>query len=181
MTMKKYVKDILWNQFGATIDMFENALKACPDEIWNAPMWKDDDMPPGFSDFWYVAYHALFFLDLYLSGSAEGFHPPEPFDLNELDPSGRLPERHFTQEELLGYLEFCRRKCRKTIASLTDQKAQQTSYFSWCKQGISFLELQLDNMRHVQEHGAQLNMFLGQQAGISARWAAKARGPEPAS
>src|SRR5690242_15065334 len=29
-------------------------------------------------------------------------------------------------------------------------------------QAVSFLELQLYNMRHVQEHAAQLNLFLGQ-------------------
>ena len=29
---------------------------------------------------------------------------------------------------------------------------------------MSFLELLLYNMRHVQEHAAQLNLFLGQNA-----------------
>jgi hypothetical protein len=42
--------------------------------------------------------------------------------------------------------------------------------FPWMQGRISFAELFLDNMRHVQEYGAQLNMFLGQQAGVSARW-----------
>jgi hypothetical protein len=37
--------------------------------------------------------------------------------------------------------------------------------FSWTKgKPMSFLELLLYNMRHVQEHVAQLNMFLGQNA-----------------
>jgi hypothetical protein len=31
------------------------------------------------------------------------------------------------------------------------------------------------NLRHVQEHGAQLRLFLGQQAGINARWFGIAR------
>ena len=31
--------------------------------------------------------------------------------------------------------------------------------------GIPFAELLLSNMRNVQEHGAQLNMFLSQQTG----------------
>jgi len=33
----------------------------------------------------------------------------------------------------------------------------------------------LYNLRHVQEHGAQLRMFLGQQAGKSARWVSRAQ------
>lgn len=27
-------KTILWQQFGAAIDMLENALRACPDALW---------------------------------------------------------------------------------------------------------------------------------------------------
>lgn len=179
--MKKNIKDALWNQFGATIDMFANALNTCPDELWCAPMWNDASIPAGFSDFWYVAYHALFFLDLYLTGTVEGFNPPAPFDLNELDPSGLLPVQKYTRKELQSYLEFCRKKCHRLITSLTDEKAQQISDFPWSKQGISYVELLLYNMRHVQEHAAQLNLFLGQRAGISARWVAKVREDEPAA
>jgi len=95
---------ILWGQFGAAIDMLENAMIACPDELWAGP-----------SSFWHVAYHSLFFLDLQLSGSVEGFAPPAPFDLSELDPDGRLPDRPYTKDELGNYLKHCRRKCRETI------------------------------------------------------------------
>jgi hypothetical protein len=133
-------------------------------------MWKDPAAQPEFSAFWYVAYHTLFWLDFYLSGSADGFMPPAPGDLNELDASGVLPEHLFTRDELLTYLGYCRQKCWETIEGLTDEKAQQMCYFTWAKDGISFVELQMDNMRHVQEHGAQLNMFLGQQAGIYTGW-----------
>ena len=45
-------KEVLWRQFGATIDMFGDALSACPDELWKARMWSDPDMPPEFSEFW---------------------------------------------------------------------------------------------------------------------------------
>lgn len=27
-------KTIVWQQFGAAIDMLDNALRACPDELW---------------------------------------------------------------------------------------------------------------------------------------------------
>ena len=179
--MDKNLKDVLWNQFGATIDMFGESINTCPAELWHTSLWSNVDTPPGFADFWYVAYHALFFLDLYLTGNVEGFNPPDPFDLNELDPSGLLPGRRYTRKELQSYLEFCRKKCHKMITSLTDDTAQHISYFPWSKQGISYVELLLYNMRHVQEHAAQLNMFLGQHAGISVRWVVKARGEKPAA
>jgi hypothetical protein len=39
---------------------------------------------------------------------------------------------------------------------------------------LPFAELQLYNLRHVQEHGTQLRMFLGQQAEKDARWVSQA-------
>lgn len=74
---------MIWNQFGAAIDMLENALDACPDAIWS-----DRSRRP---EYWYIAYHTLFWLDLYLTGSVEGFAPRHPFTLEELDPTGVLP------------------------------------------------------------------------------------------
>lgn len=178
--MDEKLKDVLWNQFGASIDMLGEALNACPAELWSAPLWDNAGTPPGFSDFWYIAYHALFFLDLYLTGSVEGFNPPDPFDLNELDPSGLLPGRRYTRKELQSYLAFYREKCQKVVTSLTEEKALHFSYFPWSRQGIGCIELLLYNMRHVQEHAAQLSMFLGQQVGISAHWVVKARDEKPA-
>ena len=56
-----------------------------------------------------------------------------------------------------------RKKCQATIAELSDEKAHQQVDFHWIEEKpISFFELQLYNMRHVQEHAAQLNRFLGQ-------------------
>ena len=163
----------LWNQFGAAIDMLENALLNCPDELWSGRMWNDRSMPPEFSEFWYVAYHTLFWLDFYLSGSPEGYSPPAPFTLDEMDPAGVLPERQYTREELLAYLDHGRRKCRITLETLTDERARQLCQFPWGE--VNFLGLILDNMRHVQEHGAQLNMFLGQNAGVDSRWIAQSK------
>jgi hypothetical protein len=74
---------ILWQQFGAAIDMLENAMLACPEELWS-----DRSERP---EFWYVVYHTLFFLDFYLVDSVEGFAPPAPVNLDELDPAGLLP------------------------------------------------------------------------------------------
>lgn len=167
----------LWRQFGATIDMLDNALIACPDSLLRQPVWHDPSVPSQGAEFWYVAYHALFWLDLYLSGSAEGFAPPAPFTLEELDPAGVLPARPYTQEELRTYLAFARQKCHSTLASLTDAQARQFVDIPWAKgQSFSYFELQLYSMRHVQEHAAQLSLFLSQhgiQAGPS--WIARAK------
>ena len=171
--MDKSWKTMLWRQFGAAIDMLENALRACPDELWNVRLWDDPAFPSGFSEFWYVAYHTLFWLDLYLSGRVEGFAPPAPFTLDELDPAGRLPERQYSKNQLQAYLMHCRQKCQATIEALTDEQARQPCKFAWGE--ASFAELLLDNMRHVQEHAAQLNLLLGQRIGTTSRWVAQTK------
>ncbi|HUZ00996.1 MAG TPA: DinB family protein [Thermomicrobiaceae bacterium] len=169
--MEAWWCEALWLQFGAAIDMLDNALVACPESLWRQRLWpgpSDNPLPPGGAEFWYVAYHALFWLDLYLSGSAEGFAPPAPFGLEELDPAGVVPARPFTGEELRTYVAFARQKCRSTVASLTDEQARRVVDIPWAKRrAFSYLELQLYNMRRVQEHAAQLSLALGQH-GIDA-------------
>ena len=154
-------------QFGAAIDMLEKVLVACPDELWRVRLWDDPQLPRS-AKFWYVVYHTLFWLDLYLSGSVEGFMPPAPFTLDELDPAGIIPERAFSRDELQTYLAHGREKCRSTLSGLTDERAQQLCAFPWGE--LTFAALLLDNMRHVQEHVAQLNMILGQKIGWSPGW-----------
>ena len=164
-------REIFWRQFGAAIDMLEDALRACPDELWSARLWGGER--PELSEFWYVGYHTLFWLDLYLSGSIEGFAPPAPFTLDELDPAGLVPERPYTKDELLSYLSHGRRKCRASIEGLTDERARQRGKVAWGE--VSYLELLLDNMRHVQEHAAQLNLILGQRLSLDSGWVSQAK------
>lgn len=166
--MRPLEKETLWRQFGAAIDMFGNAVRDCPNELWAESMWEEPELGPEFSTVWYVSFHTLFWLDLYLSGAVEGFTPPPPYTLDELDPAGRLPPRAYTQEELLGYLAYCRAKCRELILALTDESAYRVCHFRWG--ALPYTELLLYTLRHVQEHGAQMRMFLGQRAGKSARW-----------
>lgn len=158
-------KEIIWRQFGAAIDMLDNAMLACPQQLWSDRSRE--------SEVWYLVYHTLFWLDLYLSGPVEGFAPPAPFSLEELDPAGVLPERPYTQAELHIYLEHCRRKCRSTIEGLTDEKAHQQLRFGWGE--VSFAELLLYNMRHVQHHAAQLNLLLRQAIDSAPGWVAIAK------
>ena len=167
--------EMLWCQFGAAIDMLRDALRDCPDELWEKRLWTDQPnqwVAAGFSAFWYLGYHTLFWLDLYLTGAEEGFAPPAPFDLVEMEPGEVLP-RTYTREELLRYLEYCRRRCQETIGALSADRTYRLCRFAWGE--LPFAELQLYNLRHVQEHAAQLLMFLGQQVGKPASWAFQAQ------
>jgi hypothetical protein len=160
-------RDATWRQFGAAIDMLDNAIAACPDEVWG-----DRSPTP---EFWYVAYHALFWLDYYLSETPDGFVPPPPFNLDELDPAGLLPDRVYTQAEMRRYLEHGRRKCRATITNLGDADAVKLSGFE--RLGVTRYELLLYNLRHVQHHAAQLNLILRQRIDSAPRWVTKTADP----
>jgi hypothetical protein len=71
-----------------------------------------------------------------------------------------------SRDELRAYLASVRQKCRTTIETLTDERARQPVNFPWMRDGeiVSYVELQLYNMRHVQEHAAQLSLLLGQHS-----------------
>ncbi len=156
-------KTIIWQQFGASIDMLENAMRACPEDLWG-----DRSQRP---EFWYVVFHTLFFLDLYLSDSDAGFSPPAPFTLDELDERGLLPERAYAKQELQKYLEHGREKCRVTIAAMSQERANRRCGFDWLD--ISVEESLLYNMRHVQHHAGQLNLILRQKIDSAPRWVRK--------
>ena len=157
-------RTIIWQQFGAAIDTLDDMLRACPNALWSEPLWEDPSARPEIAQFWYRVYHALFWLDLYLTGAEEGFTPPAPFTLIEQDENGPIPERPYTKDELQGYLEDCRQRCQETIETMTDAEAVRRCRFGWGE--LSFAELLLYNMRHVQEIAAQLSLLLGQR-GVS--------------
>ena len=162
--MDAFWKALIWQQFGAAIDMLENAMNACPDALWN-----DRSRQP---EFWYVVYHTLFLLDLYSSDSLDGFAPPPPVGMEELDPDGKMPERPYTKDEMRAYLDHGRRKARERIENMTGEKAHRRCGIEW--HTISEAEMFLYNMRHVQHHAAQLNLILRQVTDSAPKWVRKA-------
>jgi len=164
--MDDNLKKSVWNQFGAAIDTLDDALKLCPEHLWETKLWDDDD-DPRYGQFWYIAYHTLVWTDLFLGGSYEDFQPPAPFI------RGKLPEKPYTKEEIQSYLKQLRQKGKEMIAALNDERAHQICVFAWMEP--SYLELQLYSMRHIQEHAAHLNLVLGHRGVTGQDWVAQAR------
>ncbi len=160
--MDPFWKTVLRSQFGAAIDMLENAIRACPDELWN-----DRSQQIQFGT---TVAHTLFWLDFYLSGITEDFSPPPPFTDEGLNRRGTLSAPVYGKAEMLAYLEHGRAKCRETIRTLTDERARETWGFDDWPEKIPFAELLLYTMRHVQEHAAQLGLLLGQTHNLPPNW-----------
>jgi hypothetical protein len=150
---------MIWRQFGASLDMLANAVESCPDELWG-----DAAKSP---QFWYLAYHTLFFVDLYLTGTLDGFTPPAPFTMSEVEPEGRIPDA-YTKQELNAYIRHCRQKGKRVVMEMTSEMAMQKCRFRWLE--IEFGELQIYSVRHVQHHAAQLNLILRQQTNSAPDW-----------
>ena len=157
--LKNIFKTVIAPQAAAAIEMLDGAMRICPDAVWS-----DGSQP----QFWYVAYHALFWLDFYSSESPNGFAPPPPFDLHEMDPAGLMPKRVFTRDELRAYADHCRRKLRAAMESFTEKRA--VAVVRYGNMNLAGLELQVYNLRHVQHHVGQLALMLRQKANLGAPW-----------
>ncbi len=88
--MLEFWRAAIRRQFHAAIDMLGNAIEACPNTVWFGRER---------GAFWYLAFHVLFFLDLYLSSEDESrFRPPAPFGLSELEDEVVVPEPGYGKE-----------------------------------------------------------------------------------
>ena len=170
--MIEQVKESLWTQFGASIDMLKNAITQWPEENWETN-----------KRFFYMAYHTLVFLDYYLTIPYKSFASPLPFTFTEPAdiPADAIddviPNKIYTKTELLNYLQASREKCRILIAGLTEEKLNER-WIEDFEDGMDYavLEILLYNMRHVQHHAAQLNLLLRQRTNNAPGWIARAGG-----
>lgn len=161
--MDDLTRTSLWKQFGAAIDTLHDAVTLCPDELWTIQVWEDDE-DSRYGQYWFIVGHTLRWLDIYLEGGSADYATPPPFMRNQ------LPPRPWTKGESITYLTALRKTCRGAIAHLTDEDAAKPG--RW---GVPFLELQLYNMRHVQEHAAQLQLVLGSHGVKEVDWIPAAR------
>lgn len=156
--MDNLFKETIWKQFGASMDMLDNAIAMCPDELWNTD-----------ERFWYSSFHCLFWLDYYLTLEPSTFTATPPFTLSEFNPNGEMPERSYSKDELLNYLKSSREKLRKLLLSLSSDEIINRRWVNDYK-NYSLLEILLYNMRHVQHHSAQLNKFLRSKMNNAPAW-----------
>jgi hypothetical protein len=156
------INDAIWTQFGASLEMLENAIKMCPDEHW------DTDL-----NFWYTSYHCIFWTDYFLTTEPKNFEPQSPFTFSEFDPTGKKPDRTYTRTELLTYITHCRQKAFKLITGLTTERLNDRWINDY--KNYSLLEILLYNLRHIQHHSAQLNLLLRQTINNAPTWVSQAK------
>jgi hypothetical protein len=151
------------SNFEDALRRMEAALTACPDGLWETDLWPDEaPTGPGphgglhGSAPWFLGYHALSCLDYDLSGEFEPWKPPQPFDEN----TWSFPNRMFTRAELLGYVEYCRGRARRTLDALTEDAAARPLPDAHRYHGTLFGVLIGNIPLHVVEHAAQIRQFV---------------------
>lgn len=143
--------------------MLRQALELCPDELWDGGSY---EVP-----FWQVAYHTLYFTDLYLQPNLEAFtpwelHRDEYHDLPWPPGSGTQPARPYSKDELLDYW----RKCDERIDAALDRLDLNADCGMPWHKGMLKLEHQLHNLRHIQHHTALLAGRLQSGNGLHVDW-----------
>lgn len=155
-------QDSIWSQFGASLDMLENAIRMCPDEHWDTEL-----------NFWKLSFHCTFWTDYYLTTEPSKFESPTQFTFSEFDPTDKKPDRTYSKAEVLGHVGHCRQKAIQLISGLTAEKLNDR----WINEykNYSLLEILLYNLRHIQHHTAQLNLLLRQTIDNAPTWVSQAK------
>ncbi len=142
------------SQYIASLRMLKQVIVNCPEALWDAPGNQDK--------FWRKSYHALFYVHLYLQDAEKDFVPWAKHH----DPDGEVP---FTKDEVLEYLSFVEQQVVERVPA-TNLDAE--SGFHWLP--FDKLELQIYNIRHVQQHTGELYERLGTYENIELGWIASA-------
>ncbi|HEV8606819.1 MAG TPA: DinB family protein [Tepidisphaeraceae bacterium] len=147
--MIEHIRKILTGQMEAALSMTNLCIAACPPQHWEGKVAN--------ATFRQVAYHTLFYADLYLSPTEAQF---ELLDLHKRggDERGDTVSPGLSKEGSLQYAGICREKAVRILASETPESLQGPSGFSW--RTFSRGELHVYNTRHIQHHTGQLTAYL---------------------
>ena len=144
---------IVQSQYYAALEMLKQVIVKCPAALWNAP----GDTDPC----WRKAYHTLFYAHLYLQQKHQDFQTWEKHH----DPETGIP---FTQAEVLEYMAFVQQQIDVLVPVLN---LESESGFEWLP--FTKLELQLYNIRHIQQHAGELYEHLGSREKIELDWVSR--------
>jgi hypothetical protein len=155
------LRSALQSQYHACLSMLRATIRRCPEDLWTS---RDGHA----NSFWRIAYHTLFYTDLYLQANNRIFRPWKHHQrgIQHMEKWGKT-WRVYTKAEVLAYWAICEAMVDDAVDAL-DLTARQSG-FSWYK--IPKLEHQIVNIRHIQYHEAQLADRLRVATGAGVGWA----------
>ena len=130
------IKKVIQSQYLASLAMLKQAVVKCPPEAWDNLRDKDR--------FWFVAYHTLYYAHRYLKAQDKGY---ARWERRQHTQQG-VP---FSKEEIFERLALVGQDVTGQIPLMKlDGKSGYAGFLT------NKLELQLYNIRHIQEHAGEL-------------------------
>ena len=154
-------KEAIKSQYHAAFAMLKQAIEKCPESMWDDTEYVNP--------FWRVAYHTLIYTHFYLSPSESDFTPGDIHkDGMQLLGDEAPAANPYSKGDLLAYLELCLAQVESQVDAMD---LEGESGFHWLP--FDKLELQLYNIRHIQQHTGELCERLGAHGEIEVAWVGK--------
>ena len=143
------IKSILQSQYLSALAMLRQAIVKCPPEAWDDARDKNK--------FWFLAYHTLYYAHRYLKAKDKNYPRWEQRRYSQ-------PGVPFSKEEILERFALVE---QDVIEQIDIMNLDQTSG----SLGLSNkLELQLYNLRHIQQHAGELYGKLSTYEKVKLGW-----------
>ncbi len=143
------------SQYLSALAMLKQAIIKCPPSLWDSP--KDKNRC------WFTAYHALYFAHLYLQPTRRDFVRWR----GHSKPASTDP---LSKQEVLEYLAHVEEEVARQVPMI-DLEAPS----GFQELHVDKLELQMVNIRHIQQHTGELYERLGARANVRLTWAEQRR------
>jgi hypothetical protein len=159
-------KQLLRNQYEASLCTLAHCVDRCPDTNWNAPVAK--------YTFSQVVYHTLFFADFYLGRDEQSFFDQEFHKKNKdlfadyEQLKDQEPTLTYSCAQIRLYGDFCRGKALSVVDNETEASLCIPAKFE--RRDFTRAELHVYNIRHLQHHAAQLILRLRCDANVDVPW-----------
>lgn len=157
------IRSALYSQFTAALATLRERIVDCPDALWTEGVFP--------RQYWRIAYHAVFYADLYSQNRLEDFKPWEKHAEeapNLFDNAVQI--QAYSKLEVLSYLDDLIARAEGLIEAAEIER--QDSGFDWYD--MPKLDHLILNIRHIMEHAGQLGERLI-AAGIDIHWHAGRR------
>jgi hypothetical protein len=159
----------LKSQYHTSLEMLSEAIERCPEELW-----LDTN---SVNAFWQVAYHALFYVHMYLQPNLEAFTPWAEHQTDVQYQNGfpgpakagsKLPliPSPYSKTQVQTFIGICDAMVDAAIDNF--DLLEPKSGFPWYT--CSKLEHQIISIRHLQHHTAQLGDRLRAAGGVGLTW-----------
>ena len=151
------------SQYGKAAAMMEECINLYDDTLWTDRSYQNPA--------WQVCYHGLFYTNIYLSpsesairkwsGEREDYH-----DLRKIPSSaGYVFDKTYTHGEMADFLNHIREFLPVYMESF---EPEEPCWPSWYNQNQ--LEFHMTNLRHFQQHTAELLERLNNRSPVSYQW-----------